>query len=97
MLFAYALSLLGILMLWALQWAPNFWLLTGFVVCFGSTIGSRGPLLAATAMKIFRGKQLGTIYGTITFGSSVSGTIELSSVLPDITAPLTISGPGARP
>jgi len=32
-----------ILMLWALQHHPNIWLLTGFVVCFGSMIGSRGP------------------------------------------------------
>jgi MFS family permease len=74
-LFAYALSIAGILMLWGLQWTSNIWLLTGFVVCFGSTIGSRGPLLSATAMKIFRGKQLGTIYGTITFGSGLGAAV----------------------
>mgnify|MGYP001794936781 CR=1 FL=1 len=70
-LFSYALSSVGILMLWALQWYPNFWVLTGFVVCFGSMIGSRGPLLTATAMKIFRGERLGTIYGTISIGSGL--------------------------
>jgi MFS family permease len=70
-LFSYALSIAGILMLWALQWYPNIWLLTGFVVCFGSMIGSRGPLLTATAMKIFRGKRVGTIYGAITIGSGL--------------------------
>ena len=70
-LFSYALSIIGILMLWALQWHPNVWLLTGFVICFGSMIGSRGPLLTATAMKIFRGKRVGTIYGTISIGSGV--------------------------
>jgi MFS family permease len=70
-LFSYALSIAGIAMLWALQWHPNFWLLTGFVVCFGSMIGSRGPLLTATAMKIFRGKRVGTIYGTISIGSGL--------------------------
>jgi len=70
-LFSYALSIVGILMLWALQWYPNFWVLTGFVVCFGSMIGSRGPLLTATAMKIFRGERLGTIYGTISIGSGL--------------------------
>src|SRR2546430_3328210 len=37
-LFSYALSIAGILMLWALQRYPNIWLLTGFVVCFGSMI-----------------------------------------------------------
>ena len=43
----------------------------GFVVCFGSMIGSRGPLLTATAMKIFRGERVGTIYGTISIGSGL--------------------------
>ncbi|MGZ3360306.1 MAG: MFS transporter [Xanthobacteraceae bacterium] len=70
-LFSYAVSILGIVMLWLLQWYPNFWLLSGFVVCFGSMIGSRGPLLSATAMKIFRGKRIGTIYGAISFGSGL--------------------------
>jgi MFS family permease len=70
-LFSYALSIAGILMLWLLQWYPNYALLTGFVVCFGSMIGSRGPLLSATAMKIFRGERVGTIYGTITIGSGL--------------------------
>jgi len=70
-LFSYALSILGIFLLWLLQWYPKFWILTGFVVCFGSMIGSRGPLLTATAMKIFRGKRVGTIYGTISIGSGL--------------------------
>jgi MFS family permease len=70
-LFSYALSIAGIIMLWLLQWYPNFWLLAGFVVCFGSMIGSRGPLLTATAMKIFRGQHLGTIYGAIVIGSGL--------------------------
>jgi MFS family permease len=86
-LFSYALSIAGILMLWALQWAPNIWLLTGFVVCFGSMIGSRGPLLSATAMKIFRGKRLGTIYGTITIGSGLGAALGSwgGGVLHDLT------------
>ena len=70
-LFSYALSISGILMLWALQWSPNIWLLTGFVVCFGSMIGSRGPLITATALNIFRGERVGAIYGTISIGSGL--------------------------
>jgi MFS family permease len=70
-LFSYALSIVGILLLWLLQWYANIWILTGFVVCFGSMIGSRGPLLTATAMKIFRGKRVGTIYGAISIGSGL--------------------------
>jgi MFS family permease len=74
-LFSYALSIIGIVMLWALQWYPNFWLLTGFVICFGSMIGSRGPLLSATAMKIFRGNRIGTIYGSISIGSGLGSAV----------------------
>jgi MFS family permease len=74
-LFSYALSISGILMLWLLQWYPNIWMLTGFVVCFGSMIGSRGPLLTATAMKIFRGKRVGTIYGAISIGSGLGSAL----------------------
>ena len=68
---SYALSILGIFLLWLLQWYPNIWVLTGFVVCFGSMIGSRGPLLTATAMKLFKGKRVGTIYGSISIGSGL--------------------------
>jgi MFS family permease len=74
-LFSYAISIVGIVMLWGLQWYPNFWLLTGFVVCFGSMIGSRGPLLSATALKIFRGERVGTIYGTISIGSGLGSAL----------------------
>jgi len=74
-LFSYALSILGIFLLWPLQWYPNIWILSGFVVCFGSMIGSRGPLLTATAMKIFRGKRVGTIYGTISIGSGLGSAV----------------------
>jgi MFS family permease len=70
-LFSYAMSIFGIFLLWLLQFYPNIWILTGFVVCFGSMIGSRGPLLTATAMKIFRGKRVGTIYGSISIGSGL--------------------------
>ena len=44
-LLSYAISIVGIVLLWGLQWYPNVWMLTGFVVCFGSMIGSRGHRL----------------------------------------------------
>jgi len=74
-LISYAISVAGIILLWLLQWYPNFWILTGFVVCFGSMIGSRGPLLTATAMKIFRGKHVGTIYGTISISGGLGSAL----------------------
>lgn len=74
-LLSYAISMAGIAMLWLLKSHPNIWLLTGFVICFGSMIGSRGPLITATAMKIFRGRQVGTIYGTIAIGSGLGSAL----------------------
>ena len=70
-LFSYALSIIGIGLLRLLKSYPNVWLLTAFVVTFGSMIGSRGPLITATAMKIFRGERVGTIFGTISIGSGL--------------------------
>jgi MFS family permease len=70
-LLSYATSILGIVLLWLLQYSPNILLLAGFVVCFGSMMGSRGPLISATAMRIFQGKRMGTIYGTISIGSGL--------------------------
>jgi MFS family permease len=70
-LFSYGVSIVGIILLWLLQYYPNYWILTGFVVCFGSMIGSRGPLITATALNIFRGERVGTIYGTISIGSGL--------------------------
>lgn len=70
-LFSYALSIIGIGLLWLLKSYPNVWLLTAFVMTFGSMIGSRGPLITATAMKIFRGERVGTIFGTISIGSGL--------------------------
>jgi MFS family permease len=70
-LFSYGVSIVGIFLLWLIQYFPNYWLLTGFVICFGSMIGSRGPLITATALNIFRGERVGTIYGTISIGSGL--------------------------
>jgi MFS family permease len=74
-LFAYALSLGGVGMLALLPAWPHPALLTGFVICFGATIGSRGPLITATAMAIFRGDRVGTIYGSISIGSGLGAAL----------------------
>jgi MFS family permease len=74
-LFAYGLTIIGILMLWSLTRYPSVWLLGGFLLCFGSTMGSRGPLIAAAAMTIFRGKRVGTIMGTISIGAGLGSAI----------------------
>ena len=70
-LISYAISIVGIFFLWLIQWFPNYWLLSLFVIFFGSMIGSRGPLITATALKFFSGKRVGTIFGTISIGSGL--------------------------
>jgi predicted MFS family arabinose efflux permease len=73
-LISYAISIVGIFLLWLLQRYPNIWVLTAFVITFGS-IGSRGPLITATALKIFRGRRVGTIFGTISIGSGLGSAL----------------------
>jgi MFS family permease len=68
-LLSYVVTLAGVAMLWLLSLHPSPWLLAGFVICFGSTLGSRGPLISATAMRLFRGRMAATIFGAITIGS----------------------------
>jgi MFS family permease len=70
-LFSYGVSIVGLILLWLIPYYPNYWLLTGFIICFGSMIGSRGPLITATALNIFRGERVGTIFGTISIGSGL--------------------------
>jgi hypothetical protein len=47
----------------------------GVSVLLGSTMGSRGPLVAAAAMSIFRGKRVGTIMGTISIDAGLGAAI----------------------
>jgi predicted MFS family arabinose efflux permease len=74
-LVSYAFSILGIVLLRLLRIYPNLPLLAGFVICFGATLGSRGPLITATAMRIFRGRRVGTIFGAISIGSGLGAAI----------------------
>ena len=74
-LLSYAISIVGIFFLWLMQWYPNYFLLTAFVICFGSMIGSRGPLITATALRFFHGKRVGTIFGTISIGSGLGSAL----------------------
>lgn len=84
MLLTYSMTSTGLLVLWLLHRYPSPWLLGAFLVCFGCTLSSRGPLVSASAMQLFRGRHLGTIFGTISiasglgpaFGSFIGGVIH---------------------
>ena len=68
---SYAVTLAGIAQLWLLGRHPSLWLLGGFIVCFGGTLGSRGPLISSLAMRLFRGDDVATIFGMMTVGSGL--------------------------
>lgn len=74
-LLSYALSLIGIAMLWLLDHFPNAWLLAAFVICFGGMLGSRGPLISTIALRVFRGPAAATIFGAINIGAGLGAAL----------------------
>ena len=84
-LFSYALSIAGMLLLLPLLSGGNAWLAWVFAFTFGPTFGARGPVLAATAASIFGpGSGLGTVVGAMyaigslgaVLGSTVGGLLH---------------------
>jgi len=86
-LLSYGVTLLGIAMLWLLGRFPSLWLLGGFILCFGGTLGSRGPLISALAMRMFHGGDVATIFGMMTVGSGLGAGLGswMSGLLHDWT------------
>ncbi len=88
---SYAFSLLGLASLWALKlWAAPV-LLWSFVLLVGLSFGARGPMVGATAARIFHGPRFGMIFGTMMVGSGLGvafGTFT-GAILHDITGGYT--------
>lgn len=72
---SYALSLSGIALLWLLGRYPSMWLLGTAILLFGGTAGSRGPLISTIAMRLFQGRRVGTIFGTISIGAGLGAAL----------------------
>lgn len=70
---AYACSILGVGAL-ALVRGPgdDFWLWL-FVLLFGGSMGSRGPMISTLATLRYRGRHFGRIYGLISIGMGLGG------------------------
>jgi predicted MFS family arabinose efflux permease len=68
---------------------PGFrpWLLYTFILGFGLTLGARGPIVAALAADLYRGRSYGVVLGLITFGNRVGSAIGpwLGGVIYDLT------------
>jgi MFS family permease len=86
-LLSYAVTMLGMVLLWLLGRYPSLWLLGGFIVCFGGTLGSRGPLISSLAMRLFHGGDVATIFGMMTVGSGLGAGLGsfMSGLLHDWT------------
>jgi MFS family permease len=69
----FASTFLGILSLLVFSWIPAPWLVVAFVICFGSAMGARGPVVSSLAASHFGGTGFATIYGTMFAWMSISG------------------------
>ncbi len=61
--------------------------LVAFVLSFGLSQGSRGPIVSTLCASLFSGRGIGAIYGAITLGMGVGAAIGswMSGVLHDLT------------
>ena len=83
---SYGLTFIGISTLAILQFFPNWFLLTTFVISFGLSAGARGPIITAQMAKIFAGKGLASIFGATSVGNGCAAIgAFLSGVIFDIT------------
>ncbi|MBI4184891.1 MAG: MFS transporter [Proteobacteria bacterium] len=72
---SYLGSVGGFLTLMALIAAPGEALLWTFVVLFGPSMGSRFPMVSAYAARLFRGPNLGRIFGAICVSQGIGTAI----------------------
>ena len=72
---SFVATFLGIVSLLAFSWTPAPWLVIAFVICFGSAMGARGPIVSSLAARHFGGPTFATIYGTMFACMSISGAL----------------------
>jgi MFS family permease len=84
---SFLLTFIGIAALLAFSWTGAPWLVVAFVICFGSAMGARGPIVTSLAAKHFGGASFATVYGTIFAFMSMSGALAafIAGLLYDLT------------
>jgi len=84
---AYIGTGLGILALWLVSGPGDVWLIGAFILLFGGTMGSRGPMISTLATLRYRGSHAGRIYGLITCGMGAGGALGawLGGLVHDLT------------
>ena len=72
---AYTGSILGVVALWFVRGPGDMAFLVAFVLLYGGTMGSRGPMISAMTALRYRGPYLGRIYGLMTCGTGAGGAL----------------------
>lgn len=72
---SYGLTYCGLAALWTMSLHQSMAQLVIFVAGVGLSFGTRGPLVAATAVRIFQGRHLGGIYGMIMLGGGFGNAL----------------------
>lgn len=70
---AYGSSIAGVASLAAVAGPASLAALYGFIVLFGATMGSRGPVISSLAARHFGGASLGAIHGVLTLAMGLGG------------------------
>lgn len=86
-LLAYGCSILGVGALALVRTAADDLWLWLYVLLFGGSMGSRGPMISTLATLRYRGRHFGRIYGLISIGSGVGGFLGawIGGLLHDLT------------
>ena len=70
---SYSCTIGGVCALALLQWQPAYLFAVAFVLLFGTMQGSRGPLIATVAARLYSGAGLGSIYGGLALAMGLGG------------------------
>lgn len=81
---SYLSTAIGLGMLVLMSIRPSPWLLVFYVLTFGLSLGSRGPLIASLAQRLYAGSALGRVLGFLligmgtgtAFGSWIGGVLH---------------------
>jgi MFS family permease len=86
-LVSYGSTITGTLALALLAPGSPGWLLWAYVLPFGLTLGARGPIVAALAADVYRGRTFGAVLGIITFGNRLGSAVGpwLGGLIYDLT------------
>lgn len=85
---SYSLTISGYLLLFMMTVSPSNFLLWAFVISYGASFGSRGPVISALTARIFgRGRDLGLIMGAIflCMGAGAAVGATMGGVIHDLT------------